>query len=114
MSVSFVEPIPAGRLSPLVNAYLDRFRSDRDPHAVGAYRTLAERAGVSTKTLQRIANVTRPRVDTDTADRVVTALDRSYLWHIPADQGGLADLYDLLDTQLELDLDLDVLVLVAA
>lgn len=95
---------PAHRLAPLIGEYVQGLNTGRDRHDIGGYTALADLAGVSAKTLRRICNGQQPWVSEDTAELIVAALDAPHLWHLPADQGGLADLTELAGAQLVFEL----------
>ena len=79
--------VPTDRLRPIIERSWTRQGRTLDG--------LAERSGVTSRTLRAIMNAERPSVRFTVADKVVTAID-VYLW-LASPPHGLGDLYELDD-----------------
>jgi hypothetical protein len=69
----------------------ERFRLVIAPR-VGSARELAEQTGLNVRSVESLLRGDTQRVRLGTADRLLTALGLTYLWHVPPPE-GLADLY---------------------
>jgi hypothetical protein len=77
--------IPAGRLLPLIDAWLANG---------GTIRELAWRAGLNERSVGGIVRGERETVTFGVADKLIThALGGPLIWHLSAEDGGQADLY---------------------
>lgn len=54
---------------------------------------LSHESGFSVDVLYKLLYA-RDTVSADRADRLLCSIDSTYLWHVPAEDGGLADIYD--------------------
>jgi hypothetical protein len=77
--------VPASRLRPHIEQFLDEG---------GEVGTLAHRAGIDPRRVWAIRNGETTRVTFKIADRLMVALDSAWMWNLPADQGGFADIYE--------------------
>lgn len=83
--MSFPAYVPADRLRPLVLAWLGKH---------GSLKSLARLSGIPERTLWALLHGERATVRFSTADRILIAIDAVEEWHLPPEQGGLADLFE--------------------
>ena len=60
----------------------------------GSRDWLAHRTGLGGRRVYGILGREAPTVTFDTVDKILIGLDLLDLWHIPAEEGGLADFYE--------------------
>ena len=73
--------VPAARLVPVIEQWLDEGYARSELRGADGRRVYSILAGETTS------------VGFDVADRLLTRMGLPHLWHLPADQGGLEDVY---------------------
>ena len=69
----------------------DRFVRLIDRHRPSLYQ--GKHGTATTRRMNELRSGRQRFVSLDVADRILTELDLTHLWHIPREDGGLADIY---------------------
>lgn len=91
--------VPAERLIAPIKNFVDpveelcHFNSGQGQSRLGGFTQLHYLTGVPVQTLQRIARGERDWCKVDVADKILTGLDLTHLWHYPPEDGGFADVW---------------------
>lgn len=86
--------IATARLAPLIRSFVESINVRRNGQLErGGVAILAEASGLPERTLRIVANGERATCHLETADKILVALDRVDLWHLPPELGGFADVY---------------------
>jgi hypothetical protein len=84
--------IPTSRLKPIIDNLLLEYREETAPKDKGI-SALARDIGVDSRRLALVVNEEQANFTFDFVDKILTRLDLLYLWHMPAEAGGLSDYY---------------------
>ena len=88
--------IPTARIAEILKKWMSEYKAsryDNGSHDKGMSQIEAL-TGIKPRRIQAILKEEGPTVLFDTADRLLCGLDLVGLWHISAEEGGLADWYE--------------------
>ncbi len=91
VKVSLDRMIPTGRVAEFINHYLNESYEGDD--GGGRLEQFSFDSGVSVRSVWRIRNGRDANVTFTLLDRMLTNLDRQYLWHYLPEDGGFSDCY---------------------